>query len=273
MRNRFILLIDFSKHSNNLVKYAYEWSLQANAQLLFVHQILIQSPALADDETKQQRMQEAKKNALQKLKDLAYSELPVTDNISYHISENDFQITLPTLLEEDYEDLIFVGLKGTSFLKKLFVGSYSLQVINQTNNIVVAMPMEIDAYSHEKIFVAINEKNPLNLLELNNFLKFIRNENTQITFFHLAAPNEDTTEMEIVLRQLAEIFSDRFICDYAIYEGQDRIENIKNVINNKINEILVVQRGSRFLTDQLFKRFLINELVHEGLTPLIILPD
>ena len=44
------------------------------------------------------------------------------------------------------------------------------------------------------------------------------------------------------------------------------------VINNKIDEMLIVQKGSRLLTDQLFRRFLINELVYEGQTPLIVLP-
>lgn len=36
--------------------------------------------------------------------------------------------------------------------------------------------------------------------------------------------------------------------------------------------MLVVQKGSRLLTDQLFRQFLINELVYEGQTPLIVLP-
>lgn len=272
MRKRFILLIDFSEYSNNLIKYAYDWSTEANARILLLHQTIVLAPALADSQAKEQIAQQANDEALQKLKILAKSLIPNTANVSYSVSENNFHETLPELLEEPFENLIFVGLKDTGMLKKLFLGSTALEIIRNTENIVVAMPKEIDSYTHEKIFVAVNEKKPLNLLELNNFLKFIDSKNTHITFFYLANPNEEIEEIENLLKELSDKFADRFNTDYAIYEGQNRLEDIKKVINNKIDEILIVQRGSRLLTDQLFRRFLINDLVYEGQTPLIVLP-
>lgn len=273
MRKRFILFIDLSEHSSNLIKYAYQWSIQAKAQLLLFHQSIVQSPALAETEIKQKILEEANEEALQKLKVLTRDIVPHPESIQYHISESDFQISLPQLLAEDYEDLIFVGLKGTSMLKKIFFGSYALQVINSTNNIVVAMPKEIDAYTHEKIFVAINEKHPINIQELNNFLEFIEDENTHLTFFHLAQTDEDTSIIQAELDKLRYMYEDRFNTTTAIYEGKDRLQDIKKVINDKIDEILVVQRGSRLLSDKLFRRFLINDLVHEGQTPLVVLPN
>lgn len=272
MRKRFILLIDFSEYSSNLIKYAYEWSKEANARILLLHQTLVLTPALVNSETKKQIIEQANDEALQKLQTLAQSLLPDTAHVSYAVSENHFQISLPELLEEPFDNLIFVGVKGTGMLKKIFLGSIALEVISNTNNIVVAIPKEIDSYTHEKIFVAVNEQKPLNMLELNNFLKFIDSQNTHITFFYLANPDEDTKEIEQHLKQLSDEFADRFHTDFAIYEGQNRLEDIKKVINNKIDEILVVQRGSRMLTDQLFRRFLINDLVYEGQTPLIVLP-
>ena len=74
------------------------------------------------------------------------------------------------------------------------------------------------------------------------------------------------------LTDLTLFFADRFDTTFAIYEGSNPFSDIKKVINNKIDEILIVQKGSRLLTDQLFRKFLINELVYEGQTPLIILP-
>jgi len=88
----------------------------------------------------------------------------------------------------------------------------------------------------------------------------------------LAKPNEDTTLIKEKLQTLSETYADRFTTNFAIYEANNRLDGIKGVINNKIDEILIVQKGSRILTDQLFSRFLINELVYEGQTPLIVLP-
>lgn len=157
-------------------------------------------------------------------------------------------------------------------MKKIFLGSVALRIIGNIENTVVAMPKGIDSFSHEKIFVAVGDKKPLNIQQLDNFLKFIDHQNTSITFFHLAKPNEDTTLIKEKLQTLSETYADRFTTNFAIYEANNRLDGIKGVINNKINEILIVQKGSRILTDQLFSRFLINELVYEGQTPLIILP-
>lgn len=272
MRKRFIILIDFSDHSGNLLKYAYDWSLQINAELLLVHQSIVVVPAFAESQTKERSARETNEEAVCKLKELAKSILPSLDNVSYSVSENQLQFTLPELLAEPFEHLIFVGIKGTGLIKKIFLGSVAIEVIDNTNNIVVAMPEEIFSFSHEKIFVAVTEKHPLNILALNNFFTFLDQGTTTITFFYLAKPNEETIEIEKHLRDLSKLFAERFTTTFAIYEGNNSFEEIRKVINNKIDELLIVQKGSRLLTDQLFRKFLINELVYEGQTPLIVLP-
>jgi nucleotide-binding universal stress UspA family protein len=272
MEKRFIILVDFSEYSNNLIQYACDWSKKANAELLLVHQTSVLAPALTDKDSRQQIAQHTNDEAFQKLKELAKDLIPSTVKVSFSVSEIHLKFTLTKLLAEQFDNLIFVGLKGTGLLKKIFIGNIALQVIDNTKNIIVAIPKEIATYSHEKIFVAVTEKHPLNILELNNFLNFIDKENTSITFFYVAKPYEKTKGIEKQFRDLSAIFADRFNIKFAIYESSNPFEDIKKVINNKIDEMLIVQKGSRFLTDQLFRKFLINELVYEGQTPLIVLP-
>ena len=272
MRKRFILLIDFSEYSSHLIQYAQDWSKEADADILLVHETSVVSPALADSETKDQITKNTNADALQKLQALADQYLDQSIRVSFSVSDIPLHFRLPKLLKDPFDNLVFVGIKGTGMLKKLFLGSFALEMIRNTDNIVVAMPNAIDRFSHEKIFVAVNKKKPLNIQQLDQFLRFIDEKNTHITFFYLAKPNEKTTPLEKHLQELTSAYSDRFKTSYAIYEGQNRLEDIKKVINNQIEEILVVQRGSRYLTDQLFRRFLINELVYEGQTPLVVLP-
>lgn len=272
MKKRFIILIDFSEYSGNLIKYACNWSIQANAELLLVHQTSAMAPALSNNEIRLQIAQFANDEALQKLKTLAKEIIPPTINVSFSVSENHLNQTLFKLLAEPFDNIIFTGIKGTGILKQIFLGSVALEVIETTKNIIVAMPKEIDTYSHEKIFVAVTEKHPLNITELNRILNFIDSENTSITFFYLATPYENTNVIENELRDLSALFADKYNTTYAIYEGNNPFDDIKKVINNKIDEILIVQKGSRLLSDQLFRRFLINELAYEGQTPLVILP-
>jgi nucleotide-binding universal stress UspA family protein len=272
MKKRFILLIDFSDYSSNLIKYAYDWSKQVNAELLLVHQTTVVAPALTNNASRYILAQQENDEALDKLEVLVNELIPNTVKVSYLVSEIHLQLSLHKLLEESYENLIFVGLKGTGLFKKVLFGSVALQVIDNTNNIVVAMPKEIDTFSHKRILVAVSERHPLNILELNIFLKFIDSQNTQITFFNMAKPNEKNVGIENKLRELSEMFADKFNTDFAIFEGYNHFEYIKKVINNKVDEMLIVQKGSRLLNDKLFRRFLINELIYEGQTPLVVLP-
>lgn len=272
MKKRFIVLVDFSEYSFNLLKYAYQWSKQVNAELLLVHQTGVLTPSMADSASKEILTQHANKEALQKMKELIDTTLAPGAKVSYLVSESRLLLTLQKLLRESFENLIFVGLKGTGLLKKIFIGSVAIRVIDNTDNIIVAIPKDITSFSHEKFFVGVTEKHPLNILELNNFLHFLDKDKTNTTFFYLAKPYEKTQGIEKKLKDLCKLFSDRFNTTYTIYEGYNSFTEIKKVINNKSEEILIVQKGSRFLKDELFRKFMINELVYEGQTPLIVLP-
>lgn len=272
MKKRFIVLIDFSKYSNNLLRYAYDWSRQINAELLLAHQTAVLAPALTNSSSWEQIAREANNDASRKLAELVFEVLPPFVKVSYAVSDNFFHHTLPNLLAEPYENIVFVGLKGTGLFKKIFIGSVAVDVIESANNIVVAIPKDISAFTQEKIFVAVNKKKPLNIVELNNILSFIDETKCSINFFYLAKPNEKLKQIEKQLVGLSKLFAERFDTSYTLYEGANSFTNIKKVINNKIDEILIVQKGSRLLNDQLFRKFLINELVHEGQTPLIVLP-
>ncbi|HPV88611.1 MAG TPA: hypothetical protein PKU85_05315, partial [Bacteroidales bacterium] len=59
---------------------------------------------------------------------------------------------------------------------------------------------------------------------------------------------------------------------YELYLGDNAWRDLKKIIKQKQKEFIVVQRGSRMFLDQITRKFLINDLVYEGHTPLIIMP-
>ncbi len=272
MEKRFIVLIDFSEYSANLLRYAYHWSLQVDATLMLVHQVDVLAPALTDNISKTMLAQQANAHALEKLKDFGRSLLPLTTETAYYASHESLPNILSQLLLQPYNHLVFVGLKGTRLLKKIFLGSVAVEIIEHTRNAVVAIPADLSQFIPDKIFVAVSNEHPVNTLELNNFLKLVKTNIESITFFSLVRPREKTEEIEETLNQLASLFSGRYNTSVTIYRGSRSFPDIKQVINNRIEELLVVQKGSRLLTDQLFRRFVINELVYHGQTPLVVLP-
>lgn len=273
MRKRFILLIDFSESSVNLIKYAADWAAGTDVELLLVHRTTVVAPALTDIESRRHLARHASAEARSKLKVLAQDHLARDLKVSYSVSELPLRRTLARLLAQPFQDMVFVGMKGTSKVKQLMVGSVALDVINNTGNCIVAVPKDLHVFSQTTVHVSVTEKYPLNILELNNYLKFLDERNVRITFFHLAGPSEGTEGVQKQLRELSELFSHRFETDFAVFAGADPFQDIKKVVVDRTDEVLVVQRGSRLLTDQLFRKFLIDELVYEGHIPLVVLPS
>ena len=272
MKKRFIVLIDFSQYSANLIRYASDWCEQINAQLLLIHQTTVLSPALSNYEVKQEITQQTNNDALKELRKLAAEIVPSTVNVSFWVSESHLNTIIPAMLTEPFDHLVFLGIKEAGIFKKIFLGSTAIEVIDNTDNIVIAMPKEITNYSHKKIFIAVAEKHPLNIVELNKFLEFVDPEDTELTFFYLAKPLEETADMKTYLTELSQQYADKYNSSFRIFEGNKPFDDIKEVINDKIDEILVIQKGSRFLNDQFFRKFLINELIYHGQTPMIVLP-
>src|SRR5690554_7441459 len=100
MNKRFIVLIDFSEYSSNLIKYACDWSQEANAKILLHHQTHPFLPAFAEKEAREFIIQQENDKALEKLKALAEELIPDFIEVSYYVSEIDFHQTLPQLLAE-----------------------------------------------------------------------------------------------------------------------------------------------------------------------------
>lgn len=272
MKKRFIVLIDFSKYSANLIRYAADWCAQIDAELLLIHQTTVLSPALADYQAKQEITQHTNNKSMTELKKLAREIIPSTIKISFWVSESHLNTIIPAMLTEAFEHLVFIGIKEAGLLKQIFLGSTAVDIIDHTKNIVIAMPKEISRFSHKKIFIAVAEKHPLNREELNKFLNFIDPQGTELTFFYLAKPSEETENIKKYLIELSQSYAGHYDSSYSVFEGNHPFEDIKEVINDKIDEILVIQKGSRFLNDQYFRKFLINELIYHGQTPMVVLP-
>lgn len=272
MKNRFIVLIDFSAYSEYLLRFAYEWSKRINADLILVHSTEVLLPVLAPHESKISLTAKANLNALEKLKKYAEAILPEGTSAKPLASEKPLVPLLRQLLQEHYNNLVFLGIKGTGFLKKTFIGTQAVKVVDGIDNLIVAVPQSASCCSPEAIHVAVLKNYPLNIFEFNKFLKFTGKNIKKITFFSFIMNDDDRSSAKKYLNELVELYSDKHDSSYELYQGDASLPGLKDLILEKQNEFIVVQRGSRVLLDQVFRKFLINELVYEGRTPLIILP-
>ena len=113
----------------------------------------------------------------------------------------------------------------------------------------------------------------MNVVDLSKFLNLAGSQVRKIVFFSVITQEDDYNATENYLRELVNLFSDkREDTSYELFVGRTAFEDLKRILSEKKDEFIIVQRGSRMLMDQIFRKFLINELVYEGNIPLVILP-
>lgn len=272
MKNRFVVLIDFSEYSADLLRYAYDWSEKTGAGLLLAHQTAVMAPAMADAATRVALTQVTNNEAIARLEQFAREVLPSDAKVDYLASDEPVKRVIGQIREESSDFLILMGLKGTGRLKQIFLGSFVIDVIEHADSIVVAMPRNVTKFLSEKMYVAVHSRNQINTDALDTLLKFTDGQVREMTFFTMTEAKENLPDVEAGLVELTEQYKDRVKTDYTIYQGEKVFDSIRKIINNQTTELLVVQRGSMSLTHQPFRRFIINELVYEGETPLVVLP-
>ena len=272
MKNRFIVLIDLSPFSAHLLRFAYEWGRRAGAEMLVVHNTSAVTPLMTPHETKTQLIDMANKEAWEKLKTCTETTLPAGTSVRHLVSEKNLVTTLRPLLEERFFNVVFLGIKGTRLIKKFFIGSAAVHIIDSIGNLIVAIPPNAPCCAPDVIHVAIQKNYPLNILEFNKFLRLNGEEISKIVFFSVIADDDDQNATEKYLNDLTELYSEKCDVAYELYIGKNARKDLKKVIQQKQHEFIVVQKGSRMLLDSMFRKYLINELVYRGNTPLIIVP-
>lgn len=267
---RLIVLIDFSAYTETTLKLAYEWQNAYEIPLTFIYKIPGLAPTLAKSPSKDQIIDFEKKDAEQ-----AFSRALATLGIprgEAHFLAIDEQLTHFLTEETTPEDMLLLGLKGTGFLKKLLIGSTATDIINHLNRLIIALPRSIELAIPTKLVLASHVKYPLNEQALSRLLGTLGSSIKEIELLTILTEKEDKAESEAYLNKLQNKLSVYHKCTVRLYEGADAFEIIKNRYRQFPDDYLVLQKGSRTLNDQLFRKFFINDLVHDGQTPLIVLP-
>jgi hypothetical protein len=273
MKTRFIVLIDFSSYSKFELQLAKFWADSMAAELLLLHQPVVFAPALTDDATRGEISKYEIEKASSKLKLFASQHLPDTRRISYHVSDENLIFSLQRLLSEHYFNIVFAGLKGTGFLKRIFMGSTVIKVIDETNNVLVAVPRHSFNMSPDTLYVSVYYKYKLNTAAFDKVLHLFGDKIKHIRFLSVVAKKDSVGQTISYLEALQEQYRGERDVYIETFKGEDAFYTLKQYMNDHSDGMLVVQKGSRSFTNQVFRRFLINELVYDASIPLIVLPE
>ncbi|MEX0883475.1 MAG: hypothetical protein WDZ72_08385 [Cyclobacteriaceae bacterium] len=269
--NRLVILLDFSKYSPPLVKLAFSWKAHFNYNLVFIHEIPGLVPTLSDNNSRRQVIEYEKRQALLLFNDLLKETGNLPNEVTFLPVEKHLNHYLETFLNP--EDIVLLGIKGTGFIKKFLIGSTATEIINHLNQMIIAIPPEVNCIYPEELVVGAHPNYPINSHELNRLLRNLDDQIKQVELISFIAQKEDEDKTHTYLADLKNKINKGPRIEINTFDGKDAFTQIKSYISKKPKSFFVVQKGSRTMNDILFRRFLINDLVYDGKIPLIILPS
>ncbi|MGM0391537.1 MAG: universal stress protein [Bacteroidota bacterium] len=273
MKKRIITLIDFSSYSENLLNFTDSLADITKSDILLIHQVPIIVPVLSDDNSRKEIIELEKNEALKKLKDLAKERISPQKNIKYLVTQKPLIVLLPEIGSYDSDDLVLAGLKGTGILKKIFLGSTISKIIDDLNLVTIAVPLRTKDFKPEKLIIGINYRYPLNKSKLDHLLRTLDGCVQELEFISVITQDDKESDTLKYIKQLSEDYRIKVPnTNYKIFSGKNAFEEIKNFMPGDNKTFLVLQKGTRSLNDQVFRKFVVNDLIYHGTVPLIILP-
>jgi nucleotide-binding universal stress UspA family protein len=267
-KNRILALIDFSPYSENVIKKTAVFSDILNAEVVFIHQIPEAYPVLADTISKKAIIDAEKNDAIKNLKNIAQNHFH--KKAFYLVSGADVMTMINELKNNKNNDFVFLGLKGTGLLKQLFIGSTTSKIIDNVHLPTFAIPLQKEEITSlpEHLTIAISEKNDINHDQLLYLLSELKTAIKTIEFIHISV-NKNSLPSNVI-NELHEKYK-AYTPTFNFFEGDDVFSSLQDYMKNKKNTYLIVQQGSKTITDMLFRKFVINELIYKATIPLIVL--
>ncbi|HSK13394.1 MAG TPA: universal stress protein [Phnomibacter sp.] len=267
---RLIALIDLPDQTDPMIQMAISFSRQLKAQVLLLHQVPALVPAMADAATRADILHLEKEDALKKLKDLVkkYDE---DTNTNILVTEKDILTVLDALDHTNFDNLVLLWLKGTSLFKRFLLGSTATRIVDGTDLPVVAMPIQKQRSLPDVLVVAVSYKYPLNRSAFDILLHHMSTTLKRLEFITVVEEDDDEHTACRYVKDLSSSYTNHRSVSH-IFKGEDPIGHILQYMEQNDHPFLVIQQGSRSVMESLFRKFMVNELVYHGQTPLIIIP-
>jgi hypothetical protein len=267
-----LALIDLTPNSIAVIRLAHWWSTTAERPLHLLHDVKKVLPALTDQETQEAWFAMESTEARIKAQRMGDEAVGAQTFFPIHISRDRIMEQIELLHGRERLNVIFVGAKGTGFLDRVLKGSHIITLTEKFEIPIVAVPVGYEYRGKIDLHVAVSHHHPF---DAASFLSFFKRHEALIRSVEFLSVDTDEADQVPNMALLATLAGE---CRLEIpvtsrsYQGRDPLSVFKEHLTGDPARMLIVQKGSRSWADQMFRKFLVNELVYDGSVPMIILP-
>jgi nucleotide-binding universal stress UspA family protein len=274
-----IVPTDFSENAANAVKYAIQMSKMHYNKLIFMHvyslPFLNPEAGMVYDQSYFDAMNLQVRQGLNAHIEKVYESMGMHRNLLLSELEVTEAISLSGGIEKlknKYQaNMIIMGTHGATGLKKFFLGSNAVDVLENTNIPLLTIPNqnkfnEIKNIAYASDFTNIDE-------ELKEVVNFAKSYNAKIDVIHIANDNSLLTkhENDPILNNWKKVNNYQNI-NLHIMQAADNTnasESLKVLLNEINFDVLAMFHKQRNFWKSLFEKSTTSDLVYEWTAPIL----
>lgn len=270
LKKRFIIFVETTELSHLLIQNVLTIAQNQDVKFCLVHQSGNFLPTIIDSSERKIAVRKAKSEALLKLKEIAKEDFESIE-VDFFVSEEKIIKMYEELKNSVYDDYVFVGLKGTNYIKKHLIGSIATQITDNINATTFAIPYHKSTVEIDEFYVGINNPQSFNFDALNKTIAFFP-KLEKVIVFTISNNKENELFSRDILEKIHHQKEIEFDVIYRVVESKEALKDMIECSETSMNKMLVIQKGARNISDKMFRNFFTNEFVYEGKFAMIILP-
>ena len=271
--NQILVPTDYSEYSSNAFSFAMEIAAHWNSVVTLVH--VIQKPVdytFPDRESAGHFMRHAER----KLEEMAYhmeerkefSEV----QINTLIKVGNIVTAILDLAESDQYDLIVMGTKGVSGLKKRLFGSVTAQIVSNSPVPVMAVPANSNYTGFEWITFATDYRSG-DWRAFKEILQWADRFNSELNVLHVSEKRE--MESDIKFRGFRDLISERTPEKHVAFDlviKKKFLTGVADYLNDHPVSLLVLVRYPHSYIESLLTKDHTRQLAYYSKVPILMLP-
>ncbi|MBI2271417.1 MAG: universal stress protein [Bacteroidetes bacterium] len=275
---------DFSECSADAVKYAIHFAEKTGRKLLFFHSTFLLIPTRSSNTA---HLNAVKSDKQTKLKMLTGFIEKIYRSLNIKRDENNTRFlvkfgnsvveNISEVIDEQFIDLIIIGTHGATGFRKVFVGSNTANVIEESYCPVLAIPHKYKFNGIKTIAYASSDLDNLKK-ELKKIIPVAKKLETSLEVFHITAGAESLIEKhekfnsEVFMKSLSRLFKFHNMSLYVINGGKNiLIDAIGNFVKHNKPDILTMLTHKRGFFEKIFNTSQTKEISYKLSVPLMVL--
>lgn len=266
---------DFSKNANDALNYAIEVATLFHTELILFNSYPI--PVYMADMPVDTMMNHALKtesenklNALSSEIKKLHPEMKINCASNWGFASDE----IVTAASDLCADLIIMGTKGASGLRKIFMGSNTASVISKAHCPVLAIPEGVNFKAVTSIAFASDCMED-ELAVINRLYEWIEKFNSKLTLVHIEdgilSHNFEDTVVSRFKEKVGELYRLKNV-EYSSIDAPDFVNGINKFLLEGSFDLLAMAHHSRNFIEQILSRSHATQLAYHLVIPLLMIP-